>query len=113
MMAEISPAQAPLTFSIYYIDQTNMESCDQGVMDDIYGIVWSATPVGSSDTQPCPNLNGRETQGLASRWCLPGQVWGSMVDVSRCENVRIANLRESGVSDVISCVSQILGKVQT
>ena len=75
-----------------------MESCDKGVSDDTYGIIWSGTTVGSSESRPCPNINGLETRGFASRRCLVGREWDGVVNVSGCESVQIANLRESGVS---------------
>ena len=80
-------------------DAAAVELCEDGDVDEVYGIQWDSTAVGTSDNKPCPAINGMETQGMAFRKCLEGSEWSSKVNVSNCQSPEFMDLREMAVSE--------------
>lgn len=70
----------------------------EGDVDTVYGIQWDRTSVNSSDTKPCPIINGKATVGTAFRRCLQRNIWDTFVNVSNCRTPAFANLRQRAVS---------------
>ena len=76
-----------------------MEYCEGGDVDKVYGIEWERAAVSSSDSQPCPDVNGLKTEGLAFRGCKEGGVWESTVNTTNCQTPQFRQLRQDAVSD--------------
>ena len=72
--------------------------CSDGNRDALYNIVWGSTAVDTSDSKPCPPINGRETMGTAFRKCLQGSVWDSFINVSNCQTSDFRMLTDNAVN---------------
>lgn len=50
-------------------DMPDGSQCEESDVDTRWKIVWDATDLGTSDSQPCPMANAVESEGFAFRRC--------------------------------------------
>lgn len=73
--------------------------CHNNDRDPRWGIVWTATAVGTWDSQPCPAIGGMQSSGFAYRLCSHSRHWEEEVDVLNCKSVAFDDLDSNAVSD--------------
>jgi hypothetical protein len=77
---------------------SSISMCDDGNVDEQWGLVWAATVTGNRVSQPCPAVSGVESMGSASRLCDSGGEWEKEVDVSMCVSAAFDVIKRNAVS---------------